>query len=661
MQANDLNTQYLTNDVKKLNKKIQEEKFVSLIHQVQAEYALCWLNQNVRIQENLLRLKLYNNQKRDKDLVGDPLMFTIFQTVFASLYNDTLNVVFKGREEGDEETGDNLTRLAKYDHDLMDKDILDYEWLWDAMFSGRGLVLMQEFDRSPDVLAPVPQTVDAMTFLHDPYANSVNGRLGGRGQMRFGGFETEMTKWQMQLEGGFIDLDFLQIGDDIKSMIRQAKQMREDAQGLNQSILNNLTADAFGDNINYQLLRWFTHWHGKKVEVVLGNRMKMLVKYKELGNASIKWPLLDKPLYPSSHTWEGVSIPDLTEDKQRHRSVALNLGMNAMKLDLYPSYLFDEKRIRNKADLQNIEFNKFHPVFGGGDPGTAIRPLNKASINQPLLDFILNSLDLSAQKATATPDMQQGATSTQDTTLGELNLMASRVDTRYSLAAKVFGWSDKAFWKQWYWLYKKHFQKGIDKKVIRVDGSYGNKWRPLLRSNIVTDTDPDVVIESSVMSDMQNYKERIMLTAFGSAYVLPDPTSNKRYFQKHMARLNGMTNDQIERLYPATVEELKAEDENDLLNKDKVPMIKATDDHIVHMEIHAKADETDAKMAHILAHRRAMEIQRQQPDLFPQQNPNQMPMGGAPSQPGQLPQGLGALSNVANSTPSQVPNNNTQQ
>jgi hypothetical protein len=49
----------------------------------------------------LRKLKLHNNQARDESKVGDPLHFTVFQTVFASLYDDRLSAVFEGNDEGD--------------------------------------------------------------------------------------------------------------------------------------------------------------------------------------------------------------------------------------------------------------------------------------------------------------------------------------------------------------------------------------------------------------------------------------------------------------------------------------------------------------------------------------------------------------------------------
>src|SRR3990167_9731370 len=97
------------------------------------------------------RLKLYNNQFRDDNKVGDPLLFSVFQVVLAALYDDKLGVQFQGREEGDDDRAFNLTALSEYDYDLMEKDELDYNWDWDAAFFGRGLVMLNDFDRTDGV------------------------------------------------------------------------------------------------------------------------------------------------------------------------------------------------------------------------------------------------------------------------------------------------------------------------------------------------------------------------------------------------------------------------------------------------------------------------------------------------------------------------------
>lgn len=655
-------------EMQKALDKYNKTSFDSLIKQVQAEYWLAWQHQNPKIQKDLGRLKVYNNQKLDQDLVSDPLLFGIFQTVFAGLYNDRMTTVWDGNDEGDEDTADNLMALSKYDYKKMQKAQLDFSWIWDACWNGRGIINLEEFNRDPKFMCPIPYSIDSTNFLRDPRAVSVNGDVMGNAAMRFGGYEIGMTKWQMKDNGNFINTEYLKNSTDTKSLLLQSIQAKSDAQGM-QQLFNGqglqVPINLYG-NTEYNVLVWWTIWKGKKVKVWLANNKVLIVRLKELGATTKRWTLMDRPLYPTAHSWEGVSIPDLVEDKQRQRSVAINLALKVLKADLYPSYVYNEKMIKNPNDLRKInEQNKFIAVKGDTtDVRAALQPTTKFTVDKQLLGFILDSLDTSAQRANASPDMQQGQVNNQQRTLGELNLVSAGVNTRRGLSAKIFGWSEEDFWQQWYLGYKENFNDHIDEKVIRLKGAFGNKWRKLTKDQIVATVDPDVTIESESESEAQKTKDRLLLTNYGQL-IIQDPTINKRYLERKLGRLNGLENDELERLFPPTVDELEAERENDLINEDKLPQIHANQNHIVHWEIHSKAAETDAKKAHMEAHFQAMLLQKAQPELFPSAQQTGQPIGNgtsnisqaAPGQPGQpaLPN-LSALANTLKSPPSNFAN-----
>lgn len=611
-----------------------ETDYSDLAKQVKVEYKLAYDYTKAKRDEQLVRLKLYNNQRRDKDAAGDTSLFTIFQTVLASLYIDQLTTEWVGREEGDEEIAENLNGLSRYDYDQMGKDELDYEWDWDTLFFGRGLCMMSEYIREPEknIFIPAPEVWDPMTFLRDPRATSVNGnKLLGRNGARFFGREIRMSKIDMEGNPNFnkdIDWTKLKYGYTTSSLVDAAVQARADAQNLTDQ--SKLTKESLlNDNAEYNLVDWFTHWKGNKVRVWLANDCKLVVGYKVIPDGN--WPLVDRALYPTAHDWDGTSIPDLLEDKQRLRAVAQNLGIKAMTADLYPMYIYDQNKIKNKHDL-DFGFNKFIP--SDGDAGNAVLPLRKAMPNLNLLDFIYQSLDVSAQKATATNDIQQGAIASSQRTLGELNLVAQKTETRYGLSAKIFGWSEKHFWEQWYRLYKENFADKIDEKIIRVNGAFGAKWRPLQKNDIVTKRlDPDVEVTSKAISRARQLEER---EALGSlfAVLMQDPTANIRYGEKRLAKVYGLEKDEIDRLLPPTIDEMIAEDENDTLNKNKFAQVRSEDNHNVHLEIHSKAAETDSKMAHINTHKRALMLIKTDPELFPVQ---QQEMLGNPQAPGSAP------------------------
>lgn len=603
----------------------------AIVKQVNEEYDVAFPHTEAKRAIMLARLQLYNNQRRDADAVGDPLMFTVFNTVLASLYDDRLAASWEGRGgSGDEDTEENLNALAEFDYDIMQKDELDYDWDWDACFFGRALMLMMDFDRTAGIMAPVPEVIDPTTWIRDPKAKSVNGDARGRGGMRFGGYETGATYYELKKLPGYFNIGSLNKDKETRSLGDEASEARNLAQGRDNFPQKEESLGKY-NNYEFKLLNWFTSIKGEKYLITLGNRRSVVTRVLKLKYGN-KWPIIDRALYPIAHDWDGVSIPDLTEDKQRMRAVLLNLGVISAKADTMPRFLYDNKKITNKNEL-NYRSNKYIGV--AGDPTNALIPVQKSNSDK-YASLIMDALDTAAQRAAATPEIQMGAVGGKDRTLGELNLVSSKVDTRYSMSAKIFGWSERAFWRQWYRQYKIHFKDEIDEKVVRVQGAMAPLWRPLLRENIIADVDPDVKIESRVISEAKRERQRMSYERF-AGIALQDPDANRRFIQKKLAKLNGMKKEEIDMAFPPTVDEMQASDENEQMNAGKLPPVGIQDDHRTHIEVHAKANQTPESMAHIRAHKKLMIVKRNRPDLFPAPSamglkvPGQESMPGAPS------------------------------
>lgn len=598
-------------DEKKSESSYDEKK---LLNQVINEVKLAYDFIQPKMAEWYVRLKLYNNQRRDKEAVGDPLMFTIHQTITASLYDDELSVQFSGREDdgGDDERADVLQDVAEFDYDEMEKNIVDYDWIWDAGFFGRGIVLFTAFDR--ESLTPAIECVDITTFLRDPRAKSVNGNKYGQNGCRFLGRYIRRTKKEMEDLGGFEHLDELKNlpSVDKDSLIEKAREARANAQNRgNSSALNQLD---LGENTEYELIQWFTWYDKKRVCVEISSDKNKVMRFLVLKNQN-KWPMVDRPLYPTAHDWDGVSIPDMTEDKQRARAKLINLGLATATAELYPMYVYNRDKIRNRADL-NFEFNKFVGV--DGDVNNTITPIQKASFSNAV-SFILESLDNSAQKSTATPDIQQGMTSKQDRTLGELNIVANKVDTRYSLSAKVFGWSEKAFWEMWYQMYA-DYMTDADKKFIRIKGYDGKKLpKTISKADMIyQNSNPDIFIESKVISEGRRMRLLQSFTNYATL-LMADPNANRRYALRKLGKLNGLDVNEVERIYPPTPDEILAEYENEKLSANEMVVPTTYEDPMIHLDIHDKAFDTPAKKAHLEATRELIRIRMMKPELFPQQ------------------------------------------
>jgi hypothetical protein len=129
-------------------------------------------------------------------------------------------------------------------------------------------------------------------------------------------------------------------------------------------------------------------------------------------------------------------------------------------------------------------------------------------------------------------------------------------------------------------------------------------------------------------------EERNSLTTYFTL-VFADPTANRRYGYRKLGKLYGLPKDEMDRLLPATIDERQAEDENDLLNKDKPVQVFAEQDHNVHLEMHAKANPTNATLNHIETHKKALSVKKVNPAAFPapeqQADTSYTPPGSAPA------------------------------
>ncbi len=593
---------------------MNEQKEISILgnaekkicEQVEKEYRYCEKELKPKLDEWNNRLKLYSNQRKLKTSVGDPLLFTVFQTIFASLYDDKLSIMFEPREGGDVDVAENLNQLAEYDYEKMEKEVIDYEWIWDTLFFGRGLCFLSEFNRKK--MLPIPEIVSPLTVLRDPKAISVNGNVKGYGGVRFLGREMQLTDWQLKSNPDYFNITKLIQKENFDSLIAKAQRARNEAQG-REVVNQELT-----DNGYFDLLEWFTYIDGKKHLVTLGNNRKTIIRFRELKDQE-KWPVIDRTIFPTSHDWDGVSVPDLVEDKQRARAKLINAGLDTAYSNAHPMYLFDINKIKRR-DYLNFEFNKFIPV--DGEASSAISPMKKDRIGQEV-NWILDLIDQGTQRAMATPEIQQGQVSGRQRTLGELELVTAKVDTRYSLSAKIFGWSERRFWERWYWLYKNYFKDGIDEKIVRLSGIWGPEFRSLTRDNIITRVDPDIRVESSTVSNSKKITQRELLRGFiNMSATLPGfPV---RESLKELAKLSNFRTDQVKMLFPPTYEELKAEEENLLMEKGTQAVVSLTDEHITHMLIHSKLNDSEVRDEHVKFHKQAMKIQKENEMLF-QTNP----------------------------------------
>ena len=377
-------------------------------------------------------------------------------TMLAIYYSDELEVGFTGREISDIDAADNAENMAKFDYDEMEMEIINYKTQWDRFFFGVGIRQISDWDKKRKT--PIPRSLNPLTWLPDPNGNLVMKNF------RYSGFEVQYTKSQMTEDAGFFNLHLLKKNKPKSgSETEQTTTAYREAQGLDDVEYKESENE---DNEVYDMVDQFMMIKGsdginRKFLVTFNDDVDNIFRFEEIEAITdeekndptlVAFPLTLNYYSPNRNDPFGTSVPDLTEDKQRAKSVFKNLQMAAVKAELYPMYLYNRDKILNRRDL-DFAFNKFVPVRGEVDNGT-IQPLNKATTKLGESLNIIQSLDQDSNLAVGADANVQGVLSQQDRTATEVQQTTANANLRFLLGSKINAWGEKKFWKLWYRLYR---------------------------------------------------------------------------------------------------------------------------------------------------------------------------------------------------------------
>jgi hypothetical protein len=615
-----------------------------------------------------IRHKLYNNQRKQRDKVGDTLIYNIINTQLAIYYTDEMTVGFHQRDMGDVQKAQNIENLARFDYDEMDMDVIDYFVQWDRQFYGVGIRVLTEWDKNTST--PQPRHHDAMSWLPDP-AGSVIAK-----NFRWSGFEVEYTRDDISDENGFFNQEQLKVRDSARASEKQAdRDAKNEAAGLDPPASLNVDAaldqgEGTGGEFAergydiFDMVDQFTQLKGddgitRKYLVTVSDNLESLHRCEEIQPVTpaekkdisrVPFPFSLNYYSPKPGDPLGVSVPDLCEDKQRARSVFMNLRKKAEQAKLYPMYIYNRQKILNRRDL-DFAFNKFIGV--AGDVGSnVIEPINKAHEHQSDILVAEQELEKQAQKATGTDNVSQGVQPDRQQTLGVEQMVQANASLKYILGAKFNAWGDKRFWRLWYRMYQQNFTKA-GAKTIRIQSAFGNRLISLNPKDIQTIKDPDITVKSKLELQQQRQREFLQWQTI-VPMIINDPTkplASKRYAERRMARLQNVPQEEIAVIFPETPDEVRAHMENELLSRNEpVPVDVQNEDHLSHMVINSQADESDAKAAHMSKHREAY-IMSGQKDQVKALEEQRMVRGGGGTEAQAQNQVANQSSNQAAATP----------
>ena len=568
------------------------------------------------------QLVLLNNLNRGDQNIASTLLLTLFNRVLSSLYDDKMQVKFLPSQGITQEQLNDYNALAKSDYLEMGKAKLDYDWCWDALFFNRGYMETLKFDMERKILQP--HVINPLVFGYDPYFENTD-------DWRY--YWKWLTKSKVELQRlirngtitGIKKPDEIMGGVDeflwnYKTLRDQAKKAVEPA---NESMAGDI----------YQILEFYCHdedgdkcvyWIDRSFSKVLWSE-KLPKGEKE--EYLTKWPITIKEAFREPHSSINFGIADLLEDKHRAKSVLLNLAFIAAKDRANPIYGYNPDKVRDISQFFSRQINQHIPM----DDETAAWPLNTEDPMSPGLIQFITMLQQEANEPLGTGVSLQPMKNKTSNTATEAAIDQQLNDMAQSLQSKVLQFGETEFWSRWFHAYSVH-AKELKSKMANIVGVKGVNSIEINLKSFNTKYPPGVLVYSAKEAEYKELVERRdYMQLYPALMQSMDPDSfrnfNKHIFFPKFLQDPGL----IDVIYPATLDEMTADAENELLAKNQLVEAKPTDNHVTHIYTHQMVQpKTWATWFHIEMHERMLAEQKQQ----------EMMMAQAQAQQAQTPQPL---------------------
>ena len=589
---------------------------------IQTRYTESFNFLQLRKKRQAEQLKLLSNLRRGEQNISSTLLITLFDRIMSSTYDDKIQVKFLPSQGITQDQINSYNILAQSDYQEMGKAKLDYDWTWDTLFFGRGYMETVRFDMKRKIMQP--HVINPLNFGYDPYIENVQ-------DWRYYWKWITKSKNDLKLlkKAGIIkDVNLDTLPSGIEPYLWQYKITRDQARDAVAPPIDTTDADVF------QILEFYAHndngdkcvyWTDKNFSTILYERELDFDDGDEIiapDGTGVKkdnnWPIVVKESFRVPHSSVPVSVADLLEDKHRAKAVLLNLAFIAAKDTANPLYWYDPNKVQDVSQFLSRQVNQHIPVEGDG--ALAVGPINKASTMSADLQAFIQYLDSEAEapigagKPMSSPGGSTKQTATQAALDQQLNDMAQ------SLQSKVMQFGESEFWSMWFHRYAKHGEE-LKSKMANIVGIKGVDTKIIDLSVFNTDFPPGVLVYSAKEAEYKNLvKRRDWMQLYPELAQSMDPEGfrnwNKHIFMPLMVEDPAT----IDVMFPKTLDEIKAEGENEQLAKDSMPDVLDTDEHTTHIYTHMMVQpKTNATWFHIAWHQELLAEQKKQ-EMQMQQN-----------------------------------------
>jgi len=578
-----------------------------------------------RKRRQVRQLGLLNNLQRGDQNIASTLLLTLFNRTLSSLYDDKMQIKFLPSQGIEQEQLNAYNILAQSDYIEMEKAKLDYDWDWDTLAFGRGYCETYKFNKKRKIMEPC--VINPLVFGYDPEFEEVQ-------DWRY--YWKWISKSEVELKrlikNGTIDgiSKPEEIPSGMDPYLWSYKSVRDLAKKGIEPAPNSVTSDI------YQILEFYgydddgdkaCYWVDKDFSKILYSEK---LDFEDLdygdGDKGSKWPIVVKECFREPHSSISFGVFDLLEDKHRAKSVLLNLAYIAAKDKANPLYWYNDN-VTDVTNFMSRQINQHIKLEGITVGENSVGPINTQEPMSPELLQFISLLTTEANEPVGTNTASQPQQKKGNNTATEAAIDQQLSDMAQSLQSKVLQFGEAEFWSHWFHRYAKYSDE-LGEKMANIVGVKGIDSQMIDMSLFNTEFPPGVLVYSAKEAE---YKElvlrRDLMQLYPNLVQTLDP-DGLRNFNKYVFFPKFLQDPSlIDIMLPKTLDEMKAEDENQQLIDDKYVAAQPQDNHTTHIYTHnmiTPGKRTWAMWFHIAEHEKFLAESKQ--------------MGGGQAQGGQQQQ-----------------------
>lgn len=533
------------------------------------------------------QLVLLSNLRRGEQNIASTLMLTLFDRVMAGVYDDKIQIKFLPSQGVTQEQINSYNLLAQSDYQEMGKAKLDYDWAWDAGFFGRGYLETIRFDLKRKIMQP--HVINPLMFGYDPYSDEPQ-------EWRYYWKWITKNKHELKklLKAGLLKnvAKVEEIPSGLEPYLWDYKVKRDQAREGIAPAIQPAAVDI------YQILEFYAYsdegektvyWTDKNFSKILYERKLDLEDGEEIimpdgqsVSLNSKWPIVVKEFFRIPHSSIPISVADLLEDKHRAKSVLLNLAYIAAKDQANPLYGYNPDKVKDISQFFQRQINQHIPM----EDESAAWPLNKASTMSPELMQFINMLTQEANEPIGTGQTLEPESRRTNATATKTAIDQQLSDLAQSLQSKVMQFGEQDFWMHWFHRYARHAES-LKTKTANIIGVKGVNTQNIDLKVFNSKFPPGVMVYSAKEAEYKNLvKRRDLMQLYPNAAQSMD-TDGFRNFNKHVFWPLMLEDPSlIEVMFPKTLDEINAEEENELILKGSLPDVSENDNHTTHIYTH---------------------------------------------------------------------------